>query len=119
MTRTKKLATTQWKLKESVNKDIEDSLSKEFGIYPIISQILANREILDMEDARRYLYPSLNDLHSPLLIKDMKKGVSRLFKAIYELEKIVIFGDYDADGITSVVILYKFIKEITPHVTYY
>ncbi|HEX7415786.1 MAG TPA: single-stranded-DNA-specific exonuclease RecJ [Smithellaceae bacterium] len=119
MTRTKKLATTQWKLKESVNKDIEDSLSKEFGIYPIISQILANREILDMEGARRYLYPSLNDLHSPLLMKDMKKGVSRLLKAIHEHEEIVIYGDYDADGITSVVILYKFIKEITPHVTYY
>jgi len=53
MTLPKQLPTTQWKFKESVNKDIENSLSKEFGIYPIISQILANREILDMEGARR------------------------------------------------------------------
>ena len=119
MTLPKQLPTTQWKLKESVNKEIEDSLSKEFGIYPIISQILANREILDMEGARRYLYPSLNDLHSPLLMKDMQKGVSRLLKAIYEHEKIVIYGDYDADGITSVVILFKFIRQITPDVSYY
>ena len=119
MKKTKLLPTTQWKLHESRNKNMEDSLSKEFGIYPIISQILVNREILDMESARRYLQPSLNDLHSPLLMKDMKNGVSRLLKAIHDSEKIVIYGDYDADGITSVVILYKFIKELTPHVSYY
>lgn len=119
MKKTKRLPTTQWKLHESRNRNIEASLSKEFGIYPIISQIMANREILDMESARRYLQPSLNDLHSPLLMKDMKKGVSRLLKAIHDREKIVIYGDYDADGITSVVILYKFIKELTPHISYY
>ncbi|PKN06291.1 MAG: single-stranded-DNA-specific exonuclease RecJ [Deltaproteobacteria bacterium HGW-Deltaproteobacteria-7] len=58
-------------------------------------------------------------MHSPFLMKDMKKGVSRLLKAIHDHEEIIIYGDYDADGITSVVILYKFIKEITPHVNYY
>src|SRR4030066_355897 len=119
MKKTKSLPITQWKLHESRNNNIEASLSKEFGIYPIVSQILANREILDMESARRYLQPSLNNLHSPLLMKDKKKGVSRLLKAIHDSEKIVIYGDYDADGITSVVILYKFIKELTPLVTYY
>jgi single-stranded-DNA-specific exonuclease len=119
MKKTKLLPTTQWKLHESHNKNMEASLSKEFGIYPIISQIMANREILDMESARRYLQPSLNDLYSPLLMKDMKIGVSRLLQAIHNREKIVIYGDYDADGITSVVILYKFIKKLTPHVSYY
>jgi single-stranded-DNA-specific exonuclease len=119
MTIPKTLPATLWKIKESDNKDIEISLSKEFGIHPIISQILANREIVDVENARRYLNPSLNDLHSPLLMKDMKKGIQRLLKAIYDHEEIVIYGDYDADGITSVVILYKFIKEVTPHVAYY
>ena len=52
-------------------------------------------------------------------MQDMKKGVGRLIKAIYAGEEIVIYGDYDADGITSVVILYKFIKELTGHVSYY
>lgn len=62
---------------------------------------------------------SLNDLHSPFLMKDMRQGVARLLKAIHNTEKIMIYGDYDADGITSVVILYKFIREITPFIDYY
>ena len=119
MTVVNQLPATKWKLKETGDKNVEDLLSKEFGIHPIISQILVSRGILDIEAARRYLHPSLNDLHSPFLMKDMKKGVSRLLKAIHDHEEIIIYGDYDADGITSVVILYKFIKEITPHVNYY
>lgn len=115
----KPLPATKWKIKSTLNKDIENLLSNEFGIHPIISQILANREFIDMEDVRHYLYPSLNDLYNPFLMKDMKAGISRLLKAIYNHEKIVIYGDYDADGITSVAILFKFIKEITPDVTYY
>jgi single-stranded-DNA-specific exonuclease len=119
MTVVNQLPATKWKLKETGDKNVEYLLSKEFGIHPIISQILVNRGILDIEAARRYLHPSLNDLHSPFLMMDMKKGVSRLLKAIHNHEEIIIYGDYDADGITSVVILYKFIKEITPHINYY
>ncbi|HUN55543.1 MAG TPA: single-stranded-DNA-specific exonuclease RecJ [Smithella sp.] len=119
MTTANQLPAVKWKLKEAGDKKLENLLSKEFGIHPIISQILVNRGILDIEAARRYLRPSLNDLHSPYLMKDMKKGVSRLLKAIHNHEEIVIYGDYDADGITSVVILYKFIKELTPHINYY
>jgi len=119
MTNIKQLPVTNWKLREAGNKDIKDSLIKEFGIHPIISQLLSNRDIVDLAGAQRYLYPSLNDLHSPFLMQDMKRGITRIIEAIHNNEKIVIYGDYDADGITSVVILYKFIKEITPHVTYY
>jgi single-stranded-DNA-specific exonuclease len=119
MTIVKALPATQWKIKNTLNKDIENLLSNEFGIHPIISQILANREFMDMEAVRHYLYPSLNDLYNPFLMKDMKAGIARLLKAIYNHEKIVIYGDYDADGITSVAILFKFIKKITSDVTYY
>ncbi|GAB6267343.1 MAG: single-stranded-DNA-specific exonuclease RecJ [Smithella sp.] len=119
MTTTRKLPVTKWKLIESGDKNIENLLSKEFGIHPIISQILVNRGFQDKEVVRNYLYPSLNNLHSPFLMKDMKKGVLRLLKAIYDHEEIIIYGDYDADGITSVVILFKFIREITPNVNYY
>ncbi len=119
MTIYNQLSAAKWKLNETGDKNVENLLSKEFGIHPIISQILVNRGIRDIEAARRYLHPSLNDLHSPFLMKDMKKGVLRLLKAIHDHEEIIIYGDYDADGITSVVILYKFIKEITPHINYY
>jgi single-stranded-DNA-specific exonuclease len=119
MTPAKPLPTSQWKILDSGNKDIEDSLSKEFGIHPIISQILTNRKIMDVEEARRYFNPSLNDLHSPFLMKDMKKGIQRLLEAIYRHEEIIIYGDYDADGITSVAVLFKFIKTITDNISYY
>ncbi|MHB8138341.1 MAG: single-stranded-DNA-specific exonuclease RecJ [Smithellaceae bacterium] len=119
MTQEGRLPVTQWKIKDTGHKNIEESLAKEFGVSRIISQLILNRHVTSLEDAQRYLYPSLNDLHSPFLMQDMKKGVNRLIKAIYAGEEIVIYGDYDADGITSVVILYKFIKELTGHVSYY
>ena len=119
MTVYNKLPLSKWNTEEAGDKNVENLLSREFGIHPIISQILVNRGFRDIEIARRYLYPSLNDLHSPFLMKDMKKGVARLLKAIHDQEKIVIYGDYDADGITSVVILLKFIKEATPFIDYY
>ncbi|HCX01845.1 MAG TPA: single-stranded-DNA-specific exonuclease RecJ, partial [Syntrophaceae bacterium] len=113
------LPVTQWKIKDSGHKNIEESLAKEFGVHPIISQLILNRHVASLEDAYRYLYPSLNDLHSPFLMQDMKKGVGRLMQALHDGEEIVIYGDYDADGITSVVILYKFIKQLTGKVSYY
>ena len=63
----KQLPVTNWKLAEAGNKNIEESLVKEFGIHPIISQLLANRDILDMEGAHRFFKPSLNDLHLSLI----------------------------------------------------
>jgi single-stranded-DNA-specific exonuclease len=112
------LPVTQWKIKDSGPKTIEESLVREFGFHPIISQMILKRRVGSLEDAHRYLHPSLNDLHSPFLMQDMKKGVARLLKAIYDGEEIVIYGDYDADGITSVVILYKFMKQLTARVSY-
>jgi len=103
MTEEVHLPVTQWKLRETGPKNIEESLTKEFGLHPLTSQLVLNRHVASLEDAQRYLYPSLNDLHSPFLMQDMKKGVARLMQAIYNGEEIVVYGDYDADGITSVV----------------
>jgi single-stranded-DNA-specific exonuclease len=119
MTIQNQLPLSKWNLNAPIDLKTEKLLSKEFGIHPIISQIIMNRGFQDIDTTRRYLYPSLNDLHSPFLLKDIRKGVSRLMKALQNKEKIVIYGDYDADGITSVVILYKFIKLVTPLIDYY
>lgn len=113
------LSVSKWKVNESGDKNLEKLFSETLGVHPIVSQILMSRGIRNLEAARRYLRPSLHDLHSPFLMKDMKKAVNRLLTAIREKENILIYGDYDADGITSVVILYKFIKEITPRIDYY
>jgi single-stranded-DNA-specific exonuclease len=113
-----RLPTTRWRLREG-NQDIEDLLVRELGISPIISRIIISREICDPDVVRRYLSPSLQDLHNPFLMQDMKKAVDRLILAVYRNEKVVVYGDYDADGITSVVILIHFLREIYPGATYH
>jgi len=112
------LPTTRWKLSE-VKENIRALFAEEFKLNPIVSQILVNRSITDLETARRFLNPSLHDLHSPFLMKDMKEGVARLIRAVQGGEKVAIYGDYDADGITSLAILYRFLREIHECVLYY
>lgn len=109
---------TQWRLAEG-DRDIQDMLARELSIHRIVSCILTSRQIMTSEDANKYLHPSLNNLHNPLLMKDMQKGVQRLIKAIKDREKILIYGDYDADGVTSVAVLLKFLRTIVNTVSYY
>jgi single-stranded-DNA-specific exonuclease len=113
-----RLPTTRWCLREG-NQDIEGLLIRELGISPIISRIIMSREICDPDIVRRYLSPSLQDLHNPFLMQDMKKAVDRLILAVYRNEKVVVYGDYDADGITSVVVLIHFLREICLGATYH
>ena len=116
------LPITHWRL-PSPNTKVQTrqigTLASELEISPVVSQILINRGIITTEDAKEFLFPSLKQLHNPLLIKDMEKGVDRLIEAISGNEKIVVYGDYDADGITSTVILVKFLREIHDNVSYY
>ena len=112
------LPTTRWKLSEA-KEDIQSLFAKEFKLHPIVSQILINRNITDLQTAQRYLNPSLHDLHSPFLMKDMKEGVARMIRALQGGEKVAIYGDYDADGITALAILYRFLHEIHDRVMYY
>lgn len=118
MMSTGRLPTTRWQLREG-NQDIEELLVRELGVSPIISKIIMSREISDPDVVRRYLSPSLQDLHNPFLMQDMKEAVDRLILAIYRNEKVVVYGDYDADGITSVVLLIHFLREIYPGATYH
>ena len=116
------LPITRWKLPDS-NKGAQSrqvgTLARELGISPLISQILINRGITAPDNAKKFLFPSLEHLHNPFLMKDMEQGVERLIQAIVKKEKIVVYGDYDADGITSTVILIKFLRAIHDTVTYY
>ncbi len=112
------LPTTHWRLPES-NPEIERLLVRELGINPLISRILIKRNISTVDEVKKYLSPSLHDLHNPFYMKDMQEGVDRLIKAIYNREKVLIYGDYDADGITSVALLVKFLRKIHDDITYY
>src|SRR3990172_3422420 len=112
------LPTTRWLLC-SGDEDTQVLLAKELGINPIISKILTSRNIQTADEAKKYFSPSLKDLHNPFKMKGMQEGVHRLIKAIYAHEKVAIYGDYDADGVTSVALLFKFLQDIGLPVTYY
>ena len=86
MTAARTLPTTRWRLREG-NQDAQELLVRELGLSPLISRILESRDICDPDHARRYLSPSLRDLHNPFLMQDMKKAVDRLIRAIYRTKK--------------------------------
>ena len=94
------------------DKTKSDLLKQALGINPTICRILVQRAIESFEDAKNYFRPQLNTLHSPWLMKDMKKAVDRIDAALSTKEKILIFGDYDVDGTTAVASMYQFITGI-------
>ena len=87
-------------------------LQKALGISSVISNILVQRGIEKFDQARDYFRPNLNMLHSPWEMKDMQKAVDRIINAISNKEKILVFGDYDVDGTTSVACMYQFLLSI-------
>lgn len=84
---------------------LQNQFSKELGISKILSQVLVNRKILTISAAEKFLKSSVSDLLSPHLFADMPKAVSLIKKALANKEKVIVFGDYDVDGITSTVLL--------------
>ncbi len=96
-------------------RQLKDSLKFD----DILTQLLWNRGIRDFEAARRFFKPSANDLHDPRLMKDMDKSVDRLLKAIHNGESILVYGDYDVDGTTSVALVSTFLEEWTDKVACY
>lgn len=108
----------KWTLKHmgSVN---DNDLSKKLKISPQISQILKNRYIDNEKDAEIFMNPSLEYLRDPFLMKDMKKAVDRIKKAIKNNENIWIYGDYDVDGVSSTSILCIYFDSINYPINYY
>lgn len=109
---------TSWILQKE-NQKLSEKISKSLNISPITAQLLINRGINTVEEAHQFLNSSLFDLPSPFLMSGMDKAVQRIIKAIENMEKIGIYGDYDVDGVTSTALLYNFLKELGSRVTYY
>lgn len=100
-------------------KNRKNELAQELNIDPVLSELLIHRGVSTKEEAERFLYPSLSDLHDPFLMPDMEIAVKRIEKAIGEKERILIYGDYDVDGTTAVSLVYKFLRKITTNIDYY
>jgi len=99
--------------------EIQNKLAEELSISPVLSQLLVQRDILTFEDARSFFRPDLSDLHDPFLMADMQNAVNRLTLAMKKNEKILVYGDYDVDGTTSVSLVYKFLKQFYSNVDFY
>lgn len=100
--------------------DIEvERLSREAGISRLIARVFLSRGVSDAGYIRKFLNPSLSGLHDPFLLKDMGKAVDRIIQAVRSREKIVIYGDYDVDGVTSTSILKMFLSRQGADVDFY
>jgi single-stranded-DNA-specific exonuclease len=95
------------------------TLATELGIPLEIAQILINRNISETQDVERFLFGTLENLHDPFLMKGMPEATERIKKAISAGERILIFGDYDVDGILSVVVLTKALQSLGAEVEYF
>jgi single-stranded-DNA-specific exonuclease len=113
--------TSKWIFKTltEAQTDIQNKLAQELNISPILSKLLVQRDIHSFEEARRFFRPDFANLHDPFLMADMDKAVIRLTEAIHDNEKILIYGDYDVDGTTSVSLVYKFLKKFYSNVDFY
>ena len=99
--------------------EIQNKLADELSISPVLSQLLVQREIFTYDDARNFFRPDLANLHDPFLMADMDKAVERLTKAMRHNEKILVYGDYDVDGTTSVSLVYKFLQKFHNNIDFY
>ena len=110
----------RWKIKPQSNpEDVKELSSKLNNIDSTLANILLQRGITDFENAKQFFRPSLDEIHDPFLMKDMDKAVERLQQAIDAGEKILIYGDYDVDGTTSVALVYSYLSNYYPNLEYY
>lgn len=100
----------KWECPE-IDETKVNNLIYKYKMDKILAKILANRGISDDREMELFLKPTRADFHDPFLMPDMEIAVNRILKAIHQDEKIIIYGDYDADGITSVTVLKKFLEE--------
>ena len=98
--------------KYNVDEDLVKNISEKFNISELLATILVNREIVEDEDIEIFLNPTRKNFHDPYLMPDMKIAVDRIMKAIENKEKVIIYGDYDVDGITSITVLKKFLSSV-------
>ena len=109
----------KWELADNASSLTVDNLEKELGISRILATLLAQQGIDSTEQAKKFFEPSMEEIHDPTLLHDMDKAVERIEQAVEKQEQITIYGDYDADGITSTSLMYETLLSIGANVNYY
>lgn len=109
----------RWLLKERGDDHVATTLATELAVPAAIASLMVQRGITTKKQAEEFFSPSLSSLHDPFLMKDMNRAVDRISTAISRNEKILVYGDYDVDGTTSVALLYAFLRERHSSLDYY
>jgi single-stranded-DNA-specific exonuclease len=108
----------RWTILEADEQKV-NALHESLKIHPAICKILVRRDIATFDRAKNFYRPQLAHLHDPWLMKDMDKAVDRIITAIENQEKILVYGDYDVDGTTSVASMYQFLSKLHENLDFY
>ena len=108
----------KWQIYQTDENKVKE-VQEKYKINKLLATILVNREITEKSQIEKFLNPKRNDFYNPYEMPDMEKAIGRIIKAIENKEKIIIYGDYDVDGITSVTVLKSFLEERGIHVSEY
>lgn len=108
----------RWKISDVDYAEVK-ALQQSLKIHPALCNILVQRGVQTFDEAKSFFRPQLSDIHDPWLMKDMLKAVKRIQQAMEDQEKILIYGDYDVDGTTSVAAMFQFLQSIYPAIEYY
>ncbi len=100
-------------------KRVKDALAEHVGGNAVVAELLTRRGVATAEEADNFFSPALSQLHDPFLMNDMDRAVNRLNKAMGAKERIMIYGDYDVDGVTAVALVYKYLQNYYSNVEYY
>ncbi|MFT2009635.1 single-stranded-DNA-specific exonuclease RecJ [Pontibacter sp. 13R65] len=109
----------RWVYNEEAPQEVITGLAESLKISTTLASILCQRGICTFEEAKAFFRPCLSSLHDPFLMKDMDRAVNRINEALHKSEKILVYGDYDVDGTTSVALMYSFLRQHTEHIEFY
>lgn len=109
----------KWIIASEHDQNQIDLLSKEMNVSPLFIRLCMNRDLTTKEEIEHFMNPDETWFHDPFLLHDMEKAVERISSAIESGEKIMIYGDYDADGVTSTAILFETLEAIGGNVEYF
>lgn len=109
----------KWNIHQVSNNKTVSNLQDVLAVDQIIAKLLSLRGVTNFDEAKIFFRPSLDMLHNPFDMKGMQQAIERIITAIANKEKVLIFGDYDVDGTTSVALVYSFFKKYIPEIRYY
>lgn len=108
-----------WKIRDCKEEQQVEQLASDLNIHKTLATLLVQRGVKTFDEAKAFFRPKLSHLHDPFRMKDMQAAIDRINKALQKNERILIYGDYDVDGTTSVALFYTFLSHYYQHIDYY